>query len=304
MPEWKGKTGGGNKNQGLLMHILKRVNIRVIYLTLPFVVCYYLIFAPRRAYSIYSYLRHRQGFSFFRAAVGTYRNHIIFGKLLLDRFYIFAGHRERYKISNMEKELVEKYFSTPKPLVMVSAHVGNFEISSYLCGRLSKKLNVLAFAGETEQMQKFRAMAMRENNIEIIGVSETMEHIFKINDAFANSEALTLTGDRVFTGRRNHKFNFLGKEAMFPTAIYNMAERYDADLITMFVLWAGKNFTYKIVVEPITIDSSIKGRDARAQAYGQAYVSILEKVVKEYPLQWFNFYDFWRSAHSADYEKN
>ena len=37
----------------------------------------------------------------------------------------------------------------------------------------------------------------------------------------------------------------------------------------------------------------INGREERARAYGQKYVSILEKVVREHPLQWFNFYDFW-----------
>jgi len=299
MPEWDGKTEGGNKKLGLLMRMLKHVDIRVVYCVLPFVVCYYLIFAPRRAYAIYSYLRHRQGFSFFRSAFGTFRNHMLFGRFLLDRFYVFAGHKDRYKVSNLDKELVAKYFSTEKPLVMVSAHFGNFEISSYLCGKLSKKLNVLAFAGETEQIQKYRTSAMEANNIEIIGVSENMEHIFKLNDAFANSEAVTLTGDRVFTGRRNRKFMFLGKEALFPTGIYSIADRYNADVIVMFVIGTKKTFNYKIHVEQLKIDPSIKGREARAMAYGQGYVDILEKVVREYPLQWFNFYDFWGLEENA-----
>ena len=47
-------------------------------------------------------------------------------------------------------------------------------------------------------------------------------------------------------------------------------------------------------VEPITISPDIKGREARAEAYGQAYVNILETVIRENPLQWFNFYDFWK----------
>lgn len=102
-----------------------------------------------------------------------------------------------------------------------------------------------------------------------------------------------MAGDRVFTGRRNHKFMFLGKEALFPTGIYTIAERYKADIIAMFVLGTKKNFNYKIHVEPITIDPALKGRDERARAYGQKYVDILEKVIKENPLQWFNFYDFW-----------
>ena len=105
---------------------------------------------------------------------------------------------------------------------------------------------------------------------------------------------MTLTGDRVFTGRRRQKFSFLGKEAWFPTGIYSIADRYKASIVVMFVLGTGKNFEYKVYAQSLAIDDSIKGREARARAYGQAYVDILEKIVKEHPLQWFNFYDFWK----------
>ena len=294
MPEWGGKTGGGDAKQGMLMRLMKHVNIRVIYCFLPFVVCGYLIFAPKRAYAIYSYLRRRQGFSFFKAAIGTYRNHILFGKFLMDRFYVFAGHKDRYTVVNLDEDMFYRHFNTPNPLVLVGAHVGNFEISSYLCGKLEKKLNVLTFAGETEKMKQMRSDAMEDNNIEMIGVSQDMEYIFKLNDAFSANEAVTLTGDRVFTGRRRQKFSFLGKEAWFPTGIYSIADRYKASIVVMFVLGTGKNFEYKVYAQPLAIDDSIKGREARARAYGQAYMDILEKIVKEHPLQWFNFYDFWK----------
>ena len=300
MPQWKGKTEGGEANQSRLIGILKRVDIRVIYCFLPFAVFYYLIAARKRAGAIYRYLRHRQGFSFFKACIGTYRNHLLFAKFLMDRFYVYAGHKERFTVDSFERDVVVKYFSTDKPLVMVGAHVGNFEISSYFCGRLPKKLNVLAFAGETQQMQKVRSSAMEENNIEMISVSEDMDHIFRLSDAIRNGEAITLAGDRFLTGRRNQKFMFLGKEAVFPTGIYSIADKYDADVIALFVLGAGKNFYYKIHVEQITIDSDIKGREERARAYGQKYVSILEKVVREHPLQWFNFYDFWNTENEND----
>ena len=120
-----------------------------------------------------------------------------------------------------------------------------------------------------------------------------------MNDVIRDCEAITMAGDRIFTGRRNHKFTFLGKEAMFPTGIYTIAERYDADIIALFILGTKKLFHYRVHVSPIKISPDIKGREARAQAYGQAYVDILEKVVKENPLKWFNFYDFWKIDEST-----
>ena len=66
----------------------------------------------------------------------------------------------------------------------------------------------------------------------------------------------------------------------------------------MFVM-RGKGLSYDIFAEPLVIDNGIKGRDARAAAYGEAYVKKLEAMLKKYPLQWFNFYDFWDDDQSG-----
>ena len=34
-------------------------------------------------------------------------------------------------------------------------------------------------------------------------------------------------------------------------------------------------------------------RAARLQSLGDAYAGMLEEIVRQYPDQWFNFYDFW-----------
>ncbi len=297
--QWNGVTDGGNRSQKRLSALLKYIDVRIIYCFLPFVVCYYLIAARRRAGAIYNYLRKRQGFTKFKAAVGTYRNHILFGRNLLDRFYVFAGKRGRYTISEKDRNLVKGYFEKNMPLIMLSAHVGNYEMASYLCGELPKRLNVLAFAHETEQMQSFRSDAMRQNNIQIIPVMEDMSHLFEIAAQMEQGNAITLAADRYYMGKRSAEYSFLGEAAIFPTGSYYLADKYNAQVIALFILRAKKNFSYDVVVEPITIDNTIVGREARALAYGMEYVRVLENVVKRYPLQWFNFYDFWSIGEGA-----
>lgn len=291
--EWKGRTGGGNRGQGLLERMLKYIDLRVIYCFLPFVVCYYLIFARKRARAIYSYLRKRLGWGVFRSAIGTYRNHILFGKCLVDRFYVFAGHKDRFRISGSQKELFESYFGSPRALVALSAHFGNCEISSYICGKPKKSLKVIAFGGETEQMQKYRESNMGENNIGMIPINDDMSHIFEISRHLSDAGAVILTGDRFISGRRVCECDFLGKTAPFPSGIFYVADKYGCDVVAMFVLRGNKTFEYELVIEPVRIDETIRGRDARAEAYVRAYAAILEKSVRKYPLQWFNFYDFW-----------
>lgn len=296
--KWSGKTEGGDKRQNQLGRMLKHVPLRAVYCVLPFFILYYLIFKRQRANAIYDYLRHRQKFSWLRAVIGTYRNHIIFGKNLLDRFYVFSGGAEKFKVNMHGGEYFYGYAEGPDPVIIVSAHIGNFEISAYVCGRIKKPLKVVAYANETEQMQKFRSEAMAKNNISMIPVMEDMSHIFHITDELEAHNMITLPADRVFTGRRMCKYDFFGAQAQFPIGAYYLADRYKTKIITMFVM-RGKGLSYDIFAEPLVIDNGIKGRDARAAAYGEAYVKKLEAMLKKYPLQWFNFYDFWDDDQSG-----
>jgi predicted LPLAT superfamily acyltransferase len=296
--KWSGKTEGGDKRQNQLERLLKHVPLRAVYCVLPFAILYYLIFKRERAKSIYNYLRHRQKFSWLKSEIGTYRNHIIFGKNLLDRFFVFSGGAGKFKVNMQGGEYFYGYAESSDPVIIVSAHVGNYEISAYVCGRLKKPLKVVAYANETAQMQKFRSDAMAKNNISMIPVMEDMSHIFNITDELEAHNMITLPADRVFTGRRIHTYDFFGAPAQFPIGAYYLADRYKAKVITMFVM-RGKGLAYNIYVEPLTIDDSIKGRDARAAAYGEAYVKKLEDILRRYPLQWFNFYDFWDEEESS-----
>ena len=294
--KWQGKTDGGDKKQGQLERLLELVDVRIVYCVIPFVVLfYYLIFKRERAHCIYDYLRRRQKFGRAKAHWGTFVNHIIFGKNLLDRFTVFGEGGKKFKTNMMGEDFFHEYTNGDDPVIIISAHTGNYEISAYVCGRLKKPLKVVAYANETAQMQKFRSDAMAKNNISMITVKEDMSHIFEITDELEAHNMITMPADRIFTGRRMHKCNFFGAPALFPTGAYYLADKYKAKVLTMFVM-RGKGLSYNIYCEPLVIDDSIKGRDERANAYCEEYVKRLEKILKAYPLQWFNYYDFWETA--------
>lgn len=293
--DWDGRTGGGNGGQSSLVRMLRRIDVRVLYCVLPFAVCYYLVFARKRARTIYSYLRKRQGMNVFRSLTGTWNNHIIFGKNLLDRFYVFAGNKDKFHISRQADETVRGLLAAKGPLVAVSAHLGNFEISAYICGWLDRQMKVIAYGEETEMIQQYRDISMGENNIGIIPVKDDMSHILGIAEQLSSGGSIILTGDRFLSGKRVVKCSFLGSEAGFPSGIYYLADKYRATVAAIFIVRGRRNFEYDVIVEPIEIDSAIKGRDARAAAYTSEYVRVLESVVRRYPLQWFNYYDFWKN---------
>ena len=50
---------------------------------------------------------------------------------------------------------------------------------------------------------------------------------------------------------------------------------------------------YRIYVTPIPYDR-IAPRAAQVNAILEGYVAELEKRVRQYPEQWYNFFDFWK----------
>lgn len=291
--KWQGSTDGSNRRQRQLSALLKHIDVRVAYMILPFAVVFYLLFKRGSATSIYSYLRHRIGLKRVASLLGCYKNHILFGKNLLDRFYIYAGHKDKFKIDKKGQTEFLSYANSSEPLIVLGSHIGNYEISSYVCHGLRRPLKVLAFAGETLQMQKFRSSAMAENKISMIKVQPNLSHIVEICNALEKGEIFSQMADRSLYNRRLCKCNFLGKTAFFPTGVYYIAEKYRAKIIALFVLRGKKTFEYEVVIKPIAISDEIKDKKERIMAYAKEYVSALEEIVKKYPLQWFNFYDFW-----------
>lgn len=291
--KWQGKSDGGNSSYSQLNNIFKLVNIRFIYAILPVVVFRYLIFRSSKAKHIFRYLRYRHQFSYFKSLIGTYKNHLIFAKNFIDRLYIFSGKKYGFSIPREDVSLFEEKMKTSKPIIVIGAHVGNYEISSYLGGSAHKKMKVIVYGNEVEQLQQFRASAMKNNNIEMILIKDDMEYVLQIGESLKNGEILVLTGDRVFTGNKNYTCKFLGKEATFPMGIYYLAHLYGAKIISFFIFRDNKDFAYRLYTDELVVDDALSSKKEWAEKACEEYVKSLERYVKMYPLQWFNYYDFW-----------
>ncbi|MDR2470114.1 MAG: lipid A biosynthesis (KDO)2-(lauroyl)-lipid IVA acyltransferase, partial [Tannerella sp.] len=91
--EWTGVTGGHAAGQKALKIFFALVDVRVGYVILAFIIPFYMLFARRGYKAIYRYFRQRHGYTPAKAFRKTYRNHFLFGQMILDRFAVYAGQR-------------------------------------------------------------------------------------------------------------------------------------------------------------------------------------------------------------------
>jgi len=188
---------------------------------------------------------------------------------------------------------------------MAGAHVGNFEIVGYMLNSKMKRVNALIYAGETAEMQKNRSKIFNNNNINLIPVLNDMSHFFTINAALQNGEIVSMPCDRNHGSTKSVECNFLNGKADFPVGAFALAASFEVDALAIFAIKISAK-KYKIFLKPICdnkicdnqtlqiANRTIANRKLQIANLANSYVKELENIVKQYPEQWFNFYEFWK----------
>ena len=288
---WTGVTGGNVVGQKAMRIVFSIVPVHIGYAILFFVVPFYMVFARERYLAIYRYFRRRHNYPVMKSFFKAFRNHYLFGQMLLDRFAVYAGQKT-FKADNPDNDLFLEMVYASHGCVMATAHVGNPELCGYLLSQQTKRINGMIFGGEAKEVQKYRTKTLSDNNVRLIPVSEDMSHIFLLNEALTNGEMVSMPCDRAFGSNKTTECDFLNGKADFPVGAFVLALQYDVPVIALFVLKVSVS-RYRIHV--VRIPTPQEG-NKREQVYRmtRSFAEVLESIVVKYPEQWFNFYDFWK----------
>lgn len=288
--EWAGTTYGNGWMHKWLIRILPFIGVRILYgFVSIFVVPVCLAINPSRGL-IYRYLRKHHNFGIMKAAWLTYVNHCLFGQVVVDRFAMYAGKRFDIEIDGYDHYL--RVAGNPNGFIQLSAHVGNYEIAGYSLRAEKKRFNALVFFGEKESVMRNRQKMFSATNINMIAIRPDMGHLFEINAALTNGEIVSMPSDRVFGSDKHLTIDFLGGKARFPFGPFGIATMRGLEVIAVNVVKtaAGK---YKIIVTPLPYDAQAP-RQEQVRQLSAAYVHELERIVRLYPTQWYNYFEFWR----------
>lgn len=288
---WRGNTGGTIWMHKRLIYLFRRVDLRWVYPFMAVVVIpFYLLFSPRSCIAIYHYFRKRHKFSIWKSFRYTYLNHFRFGQIILDRFAAYAGQHFNFDIEGNEEFI--NLTKSDEGFITLSCHVGNYELVGYAHPSTKKRYNALVFSGEAATIMENRRRLLGGNNIHMIPVSDDMSHIIEINNALANGEIVSIPGDRVFGSPRTVDCSLLGAKVELPLGPYAIAAQRNIPVITIFVMKEAA-YRYQVYVRRLNNSDSNLSIKKRATALANSFAEELESVLKKYPEQWFNYYEYW-----------
>ena len=287
--EWTGRTGGTGWVQRSLIAGFRFLDLRFYYAIVSVVVVFYMLFNHKGYLSIYRLYRRRFHYSPVKSFFYVYRNHFAFGQIIIDRFAVYAGKRFDFEVHG--QDVFDALTSAPDGFVQLGSHVGNCEIAGYLLTFRNKRFNALVYAGETETVMQNRNRVFADRNVRLIPVKSDMSHIFLLNEALADGEAVGMPADRMFGSSKSVECTFFGEKMRFPIGPFMLAVGRDVAATAFFVMKTSVK-KYDIFVVRIDVDKQQPKREQIRQM-AQQFASELERMVRKYPTQWFNYYEFW-----------
>jgi len=292
---WKGKTRGGTAGYKIFIAVLRYLGLPFAYFLVRFVAFYFFVFTPASFRNIFYFYHRRLRYGACRSVLDVYRNYYVFGQVILDKFVTLGGFSVKFKFTFEGENHLRQMVTDQSGGLLISAHVGNFEMAGHMLERLDTRVNIIMLDAEHEKIKDYLSTFTRKS-FHIIPLREDNAHVFEISEALKNREIVCLHGDRFMPGGKTLSCEFLGERASFPTGPFYLAMKYSVPVSFVFAM-KESNHRYHFYATPpkhYAQQVSQTRRDDMLRHIIADYTATLEEKVKQYPYQWFNYYDFWK----------
>lgn len=290
---WQGKSKGTRLGYSIFVSVLRKAGVQPAYFLLRFVAGYYFLFSWKSSRHVWHYLRTRLGFSFFKSVRLLYRNYYQFGQTIIDRIVMMSGIPNKFTFNFDGEEHLHQMAAAGKGGLLLSAHIGNWEIAGHLLKRINTPINIVMYDGEYQKIKDYLQNVTGKRNARIIVIKNDLSHIYQINEALERNEFVCMHADRFVAGNKSLEVNFLGANAPYPAGPFVLSSRLQVPVTFVFALKEKKLHYHFFATPPQTYYTQPKTE--AVQNMLQHFAQAMEEKVKAYPAQWYNYYDFWKA---------
>ena len=288
MATW-GSSRGNSFGYKIFIVLIKTAGVLPAYALLRLVTLYYFIFPGKAAGPLRYYFQKRLGFSRLKAIWAIYENFNYLGRSIIDKIVLMSGAPSPFTRNDDGVDHLDNMVKQGKGGLLVSAHLGNWEAAGHLLKRLDTRINIVMYDGEHEKIKAYLDK-VRERSFNVIIIKNDISHIYEINEAFKRNEFVCIHADRFVEGNRTIEGKLLGKTAEFPIGPFVLATTFSVPVSFVFAMKEGiKHFHF--FASPGKIYP--KGKEG-INSMLEDYLRKMETMIRAYPLQWHNYFPFWK----------
>lgn len=213
----------------------------------------------------------------------TFRN---YSKYIVDyaRFKTMdkAGlFKELVRIDGTER--IDSALSGGRGLILLTAHLGNWELGGIFFGRQDIKINILTARDSDAEIHAIKDRYRQYHNIKTIVIGDGPFSGVEALNALLRNEVVAMLVDRTETAGVSAPF--FGQTTSFPSGPLLLAAASGAPIMPAFVV--RESYGYRAVAEELIYYDRARGdTDERVAA---SVLSVFERYIRQYADQWYNF---------------
>lgn len=258
---------------------------------------FFFLFPARAASGVRFYRALYPNRTGFFHIICTWRQYQHFTTVFLDRYLLQAGCRISWTCEGWQ--YLENVLQHGSGGILLMSHMGNWEVAAHLLRQ--KNMPLLLFMGKKhkEQIERMQKESLARSGVRILAVDENSDSPFALVEGlgFLRSGGLvSMTGDVLWhESQRYVTARFLNHEIRVPETPHMLALVSGAPIFIFFAFRTGHCSYHFSVTEPLYVRAASreKRKDAVIRS-AQHYATILEKSLREHPVQWYHFRPFLR----------
>ena len=209
-----------------------------------------------------------------------------FGKYLVDFFRftrVTSGEVARL-IRVDHPEYISQAAAQGKGVLVVTAHLGNWEIGGAVLSSLGYPVNVVVLPMKDTRTNTLFQSRREQRGLKVIPLGHPVRGIF---DALKKKEFVALLADRDYSARQ-HSVVFFGTPVSLPIGPAKLCVTTGAPVLPGFLVRQPDD-TFLLRLHP-----SIEATGLSQEQVQNRILRILEDEISQNPAQWFIFDEFWQ----------
>ncbi len=282
----------GLRLSAFVCHALGRTGCMIV--LAPAVLCFVLAGAEQRAASRVFLTRAQGRPASFWAVT---RHFFGFAARTVDGFRAWTGRLPSGAVFTDTPDALARLANARRGVVLVVAHFGNVELARALLDAPTRaRLTILVHTRHAVNYNRLVREFRPDAALNLIQVTDIgPDTAIDLQQRIECGEWIVIAGDRTPVTGAAHisRVPFFGAEAGFPNGPWILAGLLRCPVHLLFCVRIGRR--WRLSLEPFA-DAIIldrKTRRADLAAYAARYAARLQEMARAFPLQWYNFFDFW-----------
>lgn len=192
--------------------------------------------------------------------------------------------------------------SSPSGAILLTAHMGSYDLGAHLFTESSSRKVVMIRAPEVDPTTRQFEEDLQDRTVgEGLRVgfnTQSSDLAFELLGAIRDGEIIAIQGDRVTPGIASIEATLFGRRALFPSGPFALAMAARAALYPMFVVRTGRRRYTLIAHEPIELERLSRNREDDIRRGVERWRGALEATIASHWVQWFAFEPFFPEAAS------